>query len=117
MMSTDDTPPVGLRGWFAADDCSLADFRRIVAVTTDRADYPWADDVSAGVLIYGDRVIGTSGAERLEIQAELARALRLGPGVVIFRNAVRPEAVDRATRAFFALIEQQHAAGVSSGDH
>lgn len=104
-------------GWYRPDDCSLADFRRVVEVDTDLADYPWADEVAAGVLIYGDRITGSEEVVRAEISAELARALRHGPGVLVVRGAVAEAAVDRTTAAFFALIEAQKAAGVESGDH
>src|SRR3954447_3200168 len=38
-------------GWFTADDCRLADFRAVVEVTTDLADYPHADEVRENVVV------------------------------------------------------------------
>src|SRR3954453_12941996 len=38
-------------GWFTADGCRLADFRAVVEVTTDLADYPHADEVRKNVLV------------------------------------------------------------------
>jgi ectoine hydroxylase-related dioxygenase (phytanoyl-CoA dioxygenase family) len=40
-----------------------------------------------------------------------------GPGVVIFEDAVSPDVVDRASEAFFAIIDAQRAAGSAVGDH
>ena len=54
---------------------------------------------------------------RRAIQAELARALLIGPGIVVFRQAFDPSVVDRGTEAFEALIAAQKAAGMHSGDH
>ena len=57
------------------------------------------------------------GADRRALQAELIQALADGPGVVVFENAFSPAVVDRATEAFFAIIEAQRAAGSAAGDH
>src|SRR6185312_12627539 len=71
-------------GWFGADDCRLADFRAVVETATDPADYPHADGVREGVLVYGaglaERTATAPG--RRAVQAEMARALADGPGIV-----------------------------------
>ena len=106
-------------GWYFPESCSVADFRQVVETSTDLADYPWADDVTQNVLIYGQRIspgLGNPGTRR-EIQAELAQALLAGPGIVVFTQAFDPAVVDRATTAFEALIAAQKASGVQSGDH
>jgi ectoine hydroxylase-related dioxygenase (phytanoyl-CoA dioxygenase family) len=51
------------------------------------------------------------------LQSELIRALADGPGVVIFEDAFSPDVVDRASEAFFAIIDAQRAAGSAVGDH
>lgn len=117
------TAPVTARttaGWFTADDCRLEDFRAVVETTTDLAGYPTADEVREGVLVYGarlrDAVVTPEG--RLEVQAELARALADGPGIVVFTGAFPGTGVvDRATAVFEALIAEQQATGVVGGDH
>jgi ectoine hydroxylase-related dioxygenase (phytanoyl-CoA dioxygenase family) len=43
--------------------------------------------------------------------------LASGPGVVVFRGAVDPTVVDRATEAFLRLIDEQKRAGGATGDH
>src|SRR3954462_8356498 len=107
-------------GWFTPDDCRLEDFRAVVETTTDLADYPHADEVRENVLVYGaglrDHV--QTPKERREVQAELARALADGPGIVVFAGAFPDTGVvDRATAVFEALIAEQKAAGVVGGDH
>lgn len=99
--------------WIDESDCGLEEFRAEVARDTDIADYPHAVDVRENVLIYR---AGTSG-DRRGLQAELIRALTDGPGVVVFEDAFAASVVDRASDAFFAIIEAQRAAGSAAGDH
>jgi ectoine hydroxylase-related dioxygenase (phytanoyl-CoA dioxygenase family) len=107
-------------GWFTAADCRLEEFRAVVETTTDLAQYPYADEVRDGVLVYGPRLRSRtrSAAGRRDVQAELARALTDGPGIVVLAGAFPdPAVVDRATAVFEALIAEQKAAGVTGGDH
>jgi ectoine hydroxylase-related dioxygenase (phytanoyl-CoA dioxygenase family) len=107
-------------GWFTAEDCRLEDFRTVVETTTDLAEYPYADEVRENVLVYGSRLrnhVATPEGRR-DVQAELARALADGPGIVVFAGAFPdPAVVDRATAVFQAMIDEQKAAGVVGGDH
>lgn len=107
-------------GWFIADDCRLEDFRAVVETTTDLAEYPYADEVRENVLIYGAGLrhhVATPEGRR-DVQAELARALMQGPGIVVFAGAFPDTSpVDRATAVFEAMIADQKAAGVVGGDH
>ncbi len=106
-------------GWFTDADCSVADLQAAVDRTTDLADYPYADAVRENVLVYGPRLAEhvTTVEGRRDVQAELARALSEGPGVVVFEGAVEPAVVGRATEVFTAMIADQRAAGVAGGDH
>jgi ectoine hydroxylase-related dioxygenase (phytanoyl-CoA dioxygenase family) len=107
-------------GWFTTDDCRLDDFRAVVETTTDLADYPYAEEVRENVLVYGPRLREhvTTPEGRRDVQAELARALTDGPGIVVLAGAFPDTAVvDRATAAFEAMIADQKAAGVVGGDH
>jgi ectoine hydroxylase-related dioxygenase (phytanoyl-CoA dioxygenase family) len=107
-------------GWFTTDDCRLEDFRAVVETTTDLADYPYADEVRKNVLVYGPRLrehIATERGRR-DVQAELARALMDGPGIVVFDRAFPDTGVvDRATAVFESMIAEQKAAGTVGGDH
>ncbi len=107
------------RGWYTPDDCRLEDFRAEVEQATELADYPGADLIKNNVVIYGGKVAERSATEagRRELQAELARALLAGPGIVVFAGAFDPEVVDQASDVFRALIEAQHASGAAAGDH
>ncbi len=108
-------PPV----WYTAADCRLADLRELVEQTTDLADYPYADSVQQNAVVYGERLahhVDTPQGRR-DVQAELARALLTGPGIVVFTGAFPAAVVDAATAAFNELIATQKAAGTTSGDH
>src|SRR3712207_7422479 len=99
-------------GWFTADDCRLEDFSAVVETTTDLAEYPHADEVRENVLVYGSRLrdsVATPEGRR-DVQAELARALTDGPGIVVFAGAFPDTGVvDRATAVFEAVIAEQKA--------
>jgi ectoine hydroxylase-related dioxygenase (phytanoyl-CoA dioxygenase family) len=119
-VSAPTTPrPTGSPAWFTPEDCRLEEFRALVEVTTDPGDYPFADAVEQGVLVYGPHLRSqASDAERRRaVQAELVRALTDGPGVVVLRGAVDPSVVGAATEVFTAMIAEQRAAGAVGGDH
>jgi ectoine hydroxylase-related dioxygenase (phytanoyl-CoA dioxygenase family) len=108
-------------GWLSAESCRLEDFIRVVSDSTELSEYPFADEVNQEVLIYRSDslrpVIETTDG-RAQVQAELARALMDGPGIVVFKRAY-PDVgvVERATAVFRELIEAQRSLGVTSGDH
>lgn len=113
------TPARLTTGWYTPPDCDLAEFRRLVEVRTRASDYPHASTVVQNVLIYGPELVTAASepATRREIQAELAKALLDGPGVVVFQQAFDPVVVDAATAAFRRLIDAQNVSGVAVGDH
>ena len=121
MTATTPRPSAGTTspGWYTPADCDLDAFRALVEQETRLEDYPGAESVEQGVLVYGAAVrdVPASGPGRRALQAELARALADGPGIVVFRAAFAADVVDRASAVFRALIEEQKAAGVSGGDH
>ncbi|HEX2399179.1 MAG TPA: phytanoyl-CoA dioxygenase family protein [Mycobacterium sp.] len=101
--------------WIDEDGLRLDDFRAQVLRSTDPADYPLATDVRSNVLVYSTATV--AGADRRALQSELIRALADGPGVVAFEGAFDVDLVDRASEAFFAIIDAQRAAGAAAGDH
>ena len=101
--------------WIDEADLHLDDFRMQVSRSVDAAYYPLADDVRRNVLVYSATTVAT--ADRRTLQSELIRALSDGPGVVVFEGAFDDEVVDRASEAFFAIIEAQRVTGSAAGDH
>ena len=102
-------------------DCSVDDFDAVVRATTDVADYPHADRVEQGVLVYDSAVLRaatSTDAGTAEVEAELARALSDGPGIVVLKGAFVDESVvDRVTAVFDDIIEDERSAGTAPGDH
>jgi ectoine hydroxylase-related dioxygenase (phytanoyl-CoA dioxygenase family) len=101
--------------WIDEADLRLDDFRAQVLRETDPVDYPLASDVRNNVLVYS--AVTVAAAERRTLQSELIRALADGPGVLVFEGAFDADVVDRASEAFFAIIDAQHATGSIAGDH
>ena len=115
---TDHTVPSA--GRLHREDCNIEDFAALVAHETDLADYPYADSVADGVLLYDSKALieQSSNPEiRAEIQDEIARALLTGPGITVFQGAFDAEVLDRASAVFRELIARQHESGATSGDH
>ena len=110
----------GTAGWLTASDCNLDDLLQVVDVSTDAADFPYADEVRDGVLVYGRRLddAARDSERRRQVQAELVRALTVGPGIVLFSSAFPDTSVvDRASAVFWSVIEAQRATGTAGGDH
>lgn len=106
-------------GWYSQGGSSIGDFRSLVEVSTTLADYPYADDVVQNVVIYGARLLEKCDepVERRVVQAELARALQSGPGMVVFKGAFSTQTTDLATDIFVKLIGEQKRSGGAPGDH
>src|SRR6266480_1576686 len=108
-------------GYLAEDDCRLDDLIEVVSEKTDLADYPHASTVEQNVLMYDSarlREDVASAEGRWDAEAELARGLHDGPGIVVFTGAFDDlGVVDRATEQFEAIIAGQRAAGGAAGDH
>lgn len=107
-------------GWLTADTCRIKDLALLCDVDVSIRDYPHARAVEHGSVIYSsaDLLAALSVAESgRPILAELASVLLSGPGVVVFERALDPSVVDRVTAVFEAIIADQRANGVVSGDH
>lgn len=120
----------GLRlpGWLQEEDCDVNELRALVARRTELADHPHAQQVVENVPVYSvpelrgalDRVAAVGGpAERglLTLQAEIARALSQGPGVVVLSEAFDGAVVDRVSVAFEQMIADERERGGPAGDH
>ena len=117
-MSTETRPQIPT-GWYDPAACDLQELADLVEQTTEPSEYPHAEEVVQGVLVYGAalREAVAEPQTRRTAQAELARALAEGPGIVLFRGAVVGDAVDAASAVFTRLIDEQRGRGYASGDH
>jgi ectoine hydroxylase-related dioxygenase (phytanoyl-CoA dioxygenase family) len=102
--------------WLRSDDCRLDEFRTLTGQRTDPGGYPYAEAAEHNVLVYDSGRL-RAARDRRAVQAELARALLDGPGIVVLKRAFERQVVDRATEVFAALIAEERAAGTSRGDH
>ena len=120
MTTTSHRPPALPSGWLRAEDARLDDLLDVLAEGTDADAYPHSSRVEQDVLVYDAAALRSVGADpstRRDLQAELARALAEGPGIVVVAGAFDAEVVDRVTAAFEDTIREEKAAGVVAGDH
>ena len=103
------------KAWIDESDCGLDDFRAAGAARHRSRRLP-ARRRRARATCSSTRP-HVAAADRRALQAELIRALTDGPGVVVFEDAFAADVVDRASDAFYAIIEAQRAAGRRAGDH
>lgn len=105
----------------SAAQCRLEDLKAIVETTTDRGDYPLADDLHAELVIYDAANLRRRRAQEPDVDdalmAELARALLVGPGIVVFRHAFAGSVVDATTPIFQSIIDEERERGGDAGDH
>lgn len=108
-------------GWISPTDARLADLRDVLEARVSLADYPYAAAVEQEVLVYESATLRPVIADpvgRRSVQAELARALSVGPGIVVFAGAFENrDVLDRTTAAFYRMIDEQRASGRTAGDH
>lgn len=108
-------------GYFTEADCHLDDLAALASTITTLDDYPHAASVASNVLVYDCsalRPVLSEPSARQALEAELARALMGGPGIAVFSGAIADtDVVDRASRVFFAIIEQEKEVAGQRGDH
>ena len=107
--------------YFSEQDLDIKRFEVVCSETTNPADYPCATDVQHNIPIYdGDTLRGMldNPDEEAKIKAELCRCLRNGPGIFVIKNAYPDKTVvDRATKIFQDIVEEEKASGLAQGDH
>ena len=108
-------------GWVSNKSDLLAELKSHVEVKTQLSDYKFASAVEQNALVYDceklEPVIATRDGRR-EVMAELGRALLSGPGILAFKKMYADTAiVDRVSKTFWQIIDEQHARGEAKGDH
>lgn len=106
--------------FWSADDVRIDEIIAIIDEQTDLADYPHARRVEGNAVWYDMAdlapIVGDT-AGRQAVMSEMARVFESGPGILVIKHAVDPEAVDRATTAFHRIIDHEKASGLGTGDH
>ena len=102
-------------------DCRVEDFAAIVEQPVHLDDFPLADRIDQGVVVYDSNLLRSRMGEvtgRVDVQAEFVRVLDEGPGVLVLSRAFDDDGVlDAATDVFRGIIEAEKAAGTAAGDH
>jgi ectoine hydroxylase-related dioxygenase (phytanoyl-CoA dioxygenase family) len=103
------------RIWLRPEDARLEDLLQILKEQTDATDYPYAERIEQQVPLYDAARIRAEDPR--QVQAEFAKALSDGPGIVVLKGAFGKEVVDAATAEFNRMIADQQEAGTAAGDH
>ncbi|MGA8048253.1 MAG: phytanoyl-CoA dioxygenase family protein [Dermatophilaceae bacterium] len=117
------TTTVRPRHWLSAADCRLEDLLAILDTETVLADYPHAETVEQGVVVYSAPALRralTAGAEaaiEATLMQELCHAWTAGPGIVVIRGAFERDVLDRVSTAYEEIVAAEKAGGGERGDH
>lgn len=107
--------------WLDADSGTFESFKQLVSQTCRKQDWPLAAEIIQNVLIYDGaevRAVAGERAARQEMMAEWVEAFTSGPGVIVIRDALPDhDVIDRATRIFNDIIDEQHRSKTGGGDH
>ncbi|MEM9655965.1 MAG: phytanoyl-CoA dioxygenase family protein [Actinomycetota bacterium] len=105
--------------YWSADDVDLDELVALIDRPTATADYPNARTIVDGIVVYDATAIDRDPESdaRRDVLGEIAFALSDGPGIVVIRNGVAPDVLDRATAAFHTLIESERHSNHGGGDH
>ena len=111
------------RHWLSAADCQLDDLLAILDTETVLADYPHAETVEQGVVVYSAAALrralaaGDEAAVEAALMQELCHAWTDGPGIVVIRGALGRDVIDRVSTAYEEIVAAEKAAGGERGDH
>lgn len=107
--------------FFEETHISLDAFDTICSQTTHLADYPLASSVEQKILIYESRTVRhmlETPEQETQIKAELCRALKDGPGIIVMKNAYLDLSIlDRTTDVFQEIVAEERSSGQGKGDH
>lgn len=113
--------PASAPVWLSASDCSLDDFRKLVEQVTRPSDCPLADAIERNVPVYDARKVERAAQSRedsMKFMAEWHRVFLDGPGIVVFRGAIRDRALlDAVSDVLRRIIDEERLATGGKGDH
>jgi ectoine hydroxylase-related dioxygenase (phytanoyl-CoA dioxygenase family) len=113
--------PASAPVWLSASDCSLDDFRKLVEQVTRPSDCPLADAIERNVPVYDARKVERAAQSRedsMKFMAEWHSVFLDGPGIVVFRGAIRDRALlDAVSDVLRRIIDEERLATGGKGDH
>ena len=108
-------------GWVSNTGDQLAELKVLVETETSLSDYKFASAVEQNALVYDCEKLTpliSNPDGRRAVMAELGRALLSGPGIVAFKGMyLETSVVDRVSKVFWQIIDEQRARGEAKGDH
>lgn len=98
---------------------SLEEFASLCSQTATKTQYPLASSIQTNVPVYNLPPLSSLHiTQRTALQDEWYRVLHSGPGVFVAKGLFKDMSVlDRATAAFYDIIDNERQAGSSQGDH
>ncbi|MBR8126770.1 phytanoyl-CoA dioxygenase family protein [Burkholderia multivorans] len=108
------------RPWYTERACTMSAFAAQLA-RPDHSDPRLATDICERIPVYDCRRLEGAvfdAPRRAELQAEWARVLHDGAGVLVLRHAFGDtRTIDDATAVFESIIDMERARGAGAGDH
>ncbi len=107
--------------WLDPNACRVADLESILETGRNWLRPPCAADMRVGIPVYDCRALRPRLADpalRAQLLTEWHHVLADGAGVLLLDGACsHADIVERVTTEFFAMIDDERAAGGSGGDH
>lgn len=107
--------------WLSSASCSLSNFRKLVEQRATQEDYPLAEAVERNVPVYDARKIEAVADDReqaMQYMAEWHRIFLDGPGIVVFRGAIRDiDLIENVSKVLRQIIAEERQASGGKGDH
>lgn len=107
--------------WLSSASCSIDDFRTLVERSATLAEYPLAQSVERNVPVYDSKQVeAAAGDPQLtkRFMAEWHRILLDGPGIVVFRGAIRDmDLLEDVSKVLRQIIAEEREATGGKGDH
>ena len=93
-------------------------FQSLVSVTTQAADWPFADAIECNIPIYDGDLVRREAEAPTDLLSEWNTVFDSGPGIVVIKGGMADTGViDAATAIFEGIIEAERAEGSGGGDH
>jgi ectoine hydroxylase-related dioxygenase (phytanoyl-CoA dioxygenase family) len=109
------------RHWYREQDCSLADLVAALQPGPDDGNLRFATRIREHIPVYDCRDLRGAledAAQRADLQAEWAKVLNTGAGVLVLKRVYADTApVDEATGVFESVIRDEREAGSAAADH
>ena len=107
--------------WLSSASCSLSDFSKLVERKATREDYPLTEAVECSVPVYDARKVEAAAGNReqaMHYMAEWHRIFLDGPGIVVFRGAIRDmDLLNDVSKILIQIIAEERQASGGKGDH